>query len=87
MIGSIPIEREGNTTSAIKRIKECLDDYIVIIFPEGARLRNGSMLPFKDGVSKIAIDTEKRFIQLKSLVDLKFFQEVKRELIFLTGKI
>ena len=66
MIGSIPIERGGNTAPAIKRIKECLEnDYIVIIFPEGARSRDGSMLPFKDGASKIAIDTGKKILPVK----------------------
>lgn len=66
MIGSIPVEREGNTAPAIKRIKECLEDeYIVIIFPEGARSRDGSMLPFKEGASKIAIDTGKKILPVK----------------------
>lgn len=66
MLGAVPVEREGNTAPAIKRIKECLDTgYMVILFPEGSRSRDGNMLPFKNGAAMLAIDTEKPIIPVQ----------------------
>jgi len=66
MLGAVPVEREGNTAPAIKRIRECLNDgYMVILFPEGARSRDGTMLPFKNGAAMLAIDTGKPILPVR----------------------
>ena len=58
MLGGIPVVREGNTLPAIKCVDNCLDNgYDVIVFPEGARSRDGSMLPFKNGTAQMAINS------------------------------
>ena len=66
MLGCIPVDREGNTVPVLNRTKECLQNGdTVIIFPEGARSRDGSMLPFKNGVAKISIDTKKQILPVR----------------------
>ena len=60
MLGGIPVNREGNTVPVLMRAKECLDQgKLLIIFPEGARSRDGSMLPFKEGCAQIAWKAKK----------------------------
>lgn len=61
LLGEIPVDRSGNTIPAMQRAKDCLinNNYSIIIFPEGARSRDGSMLPFKNGAAKLAIETNK----------------------------
>lgn len=57
-LGAIPVDRGGNTSIAVKRCKECLlDGYSLIIFPEGARSRDGNMLPFKNGAAALSAET------------------------------
>lgn len=47
-LGGIPVDREGNTIPAMNNAKRCLGSgRVMIIFPEGARSRDGTMLPFK----------------------------------------
>jgi 1-acyl-sn-glycerol-3-phosphate acyltransferase len=54
-MGMIPIDRE-NPLDAIETLNELkLDNYSVIIFPEGTRSRDGSLLPFKKGPFVAAI--------------------------------
>lgn len=66
MLGGIPVEREGNTIPALNRAKECLiQGYNVIIFPEGARSRDGSMLPVKGGFAKLAIESGKAIVPVR----------------------
>lgn len=66
MLGCIPVEREGNTIPVLNRTKECLrNGDTVIIFPEGARSRDGSMLSFKNGAAKISIDTKKQILPVR----------------------
>lgn len=56
LIGGIPVEREGNTLPAMARCRWCLSEgYDLILFPEGKRSRDGSMLPFKSGATELAI--------------------------------
>lgn len=64
LLGEIPVNRTGNTAPALYRAKECLTDekYTMIIFPEGARSRDGSMLPFKNGAAKLAVDCGKKIL-------------------------
>lgn len=58
LLGEIPVNRTGNTAPALRRAKECIEKgYTMIIFPEGARSRDGGMLPFKHGASKLAAET------------------------------
>lgn len=66
MLGGVPVDREGNTAPALKRIRECLEDgYMVILFPEGARSRDGSMLPFKNGAAMLAADTGRPILPVR----------------------
>lgn len=66
MLGAIPVDREGNTVPAMKRAQECLvNGYSMIIFPEGKRSRDGSMLKFKNGASKLAIDTDTPIVPIR----------------------
>ncbi len=63
MVGSIPVDRSGNTAPALKRCKECLNDgYSLIIFPEGARTRDGKMQPFKNGTALLSVETGKPIV-------------------------
>lgn len=66
MLGCIPVDREGNTVPVLNRTKECLQNgNTVIIFPEGARSRDGSMLSFKNGAAKISIDSKKQILPVR----------------------
>ena len=59
MIGGIPVDREGNVLPAIECGRRCLSEgYDLIIFPEGARSRDGSILPFKKGAAELAIQCQ-----------------------------
>lgn len=63
MLGSIPVDRSGNTAPALKRCKECLNDgYSLIIFPEGARTKDGKMQPFKNGTALLSVETGKPIV-------------------------
>lgn len=65
MIGGIPVNREGNTVPVLLRTEECMNDQkMLIIFPEGARSRDGSMLPFKEGCAQIAWKCKKSIVPI-----------------------
>ena len=60
LAGDVPVKR-GFGPSAIEAMARCrqlLEDHrvSVMIFPEGTRSKAGSMLPFKDGAFRLAID-------------------------------
>ncbi|MBS6196032.1 MAG: AMP-binding protein [Clostridiales bacterium] len=66
VLGGIPVDREGNTIPVIRRTEELLKDgKNVILFPEGARSRDGSMLPFKPGAGLIAENSGKKILPVK----------------------
>ena len=55
LLGGISVNRNGNSTFAMQRMISCLrGGNSLILFPEGARSRDGNMLPIKSGVAKIA---------------------------------
>lgn len=59
VMGAIPVDRGGNTTTAMKRAYECVskEGYSLLIHPEGTRTRNGELGEFKSGAAKLAIET------------------------------
>ena len=58
LLRCIPVERERGTHPEIDCVKKhLLNGSNAIIFPEGARSRDGGLLPLKKGVIKIAKDT------------------------------
>lgn len=58
MLGGIPVDRSGNSAPAMKRASECLkDNYNILIHPEGTRTKNGYLGEFRNGASKLAIDS------------------------------
>ena len=63
-LGGIPVDRSGNTASAIKRAKECLQDEncMMLIHPEGTRTRTGELGVFKNGAAKLSIETGAKII-------------------------
>lgn len=66
ILNCIPVDRDGNTHPAMRRVDILLKEgYNMIIFPEGARSRDGSMLPFKQGVSKLSIDNNVPIIPVR----------------------
>lgn len=84
MLGGIPVNREGNTVPVLLRAKECLDQgKMLIIFPEGARSRDGSMLPFKEGCAQIAWKAKKVLFRYQLKEDLKFFLGGENCLVYL----
>lgn len=65
-LGGIPVDRDGNTIPAMNSAKKCLKNGdVLFVFPEGARSRDGSMLPFKNGAAKLAIDTNTRILPVR----------------------
>lgn len=79
ILGQIPVERSGNTVPAMNMAKLCLlKGYNMVIFPEGARSRNGSMLPFKKGTAKLAIDTDKMILPIRMEGTFEIFPRHKK---------
>ena len=65
-LGGIPVDREGNTIPAMSYAKSCLTKgRSVIIFPEGARSRDGSMLPFKNGATELALALGRQILPVR----------------------
>ena len=64
--------------------KKCLENgHTMIIFPEGARSRDGSLLPFKSGAAKLAIDTNKKIIPVRIDGSFEIFSRwIKRPRLF-----
>lgn len=53
--GSIPVQREGNSLGAIRAtLKQLKSSEAVLIFPEGTRTQDGSLLPLRPGFCAIA---------------------------------
>ena len=66
LLGEIPIDRYGNSVPSLRRAIKCLQNgYNLIVFPEGARSHDGSMLDFKNGASKISSKTGKRILPVR----------------------
>lgn len=79
MLGGIPVNREGNTVPVLLRAKECLDQgKMLIIFPEGARSRDGSMLPFKEGCAQIAWKAKKSIVPVSIEGGFEIFPRWRR---------
>lgn len=55
-LGGIPVNRTGNTMSAIERALQCLKQgkCIMLIHPEGTRSRNGKLGEFKLGAAELS---------------------------------
>lgn len=62
-LGSFPVDREAIDINAIKTAMRLLkEDEVLGIFPEGTRNKNGGLLPFKEGTTRIAMKTKKPII-------------------------
>ncbi len=59
MLGAVPVHREGNTSTAMKRLYELIleEKKSLLIHPEGTRTRDGKLGEFKTGVGELAIKT------------------------------
>lgn len=57
ILGGIPVDRTGNTATALRRTEKCLKkgNCTLLIHPEGTRTRNGLMNKFKEGAALLAI--------------------------------
>lgn len=57
-LGGIPVERTGNTIDSTQRsINFVKEGNSFLIHPEGTRTRTGVLGPFKDGGTRIALET------------------------------
>lgn len=57
--GAFPVNLEKSGRQALKfSLQHLKGGGALVIFPEGARTRTGSTLPFKPGVIKLALDTQ-----------------------------
>ena len=59
-LGGIPIERKGNTVSAMQRASTILKSRhcMLMIHPEGTRTRNGQLGNFKNGTARLSLETQ-----------------------------
>ena len=56
--GMIPVDREGNVTISMKTAKEkLLENWSLLIHPEGTRSRTGEMGCFKNGAAVLALES------------------------------
>lgn len=63
LMGGIPTHRSGNTTTAMKRAYECLNNGMnLLIHPEGTRTRTGELGEFKLGAAELSIQTGVKII-------------------------
>ncbi len=63
MLGAIPVDRSGNSASAMKRALQCINSgYSILIHPEGTRTKTGKLGTFRNGAAKLAIDSGKKII-------------------------
>ena len=97
MLGGIPVDRSGNSAPAMKRASECLqDNYNILIHPEGTRTKTGALGEFRNGASKLAIDSKTKVIPVyiegafeiypynRFLPKLFNFKKMKRHIINIT---
>lgn len=63
-LGGIPIHRNGNTATAMKRAYECIskEGYSLLVHPEGTRSRSGELGEFKLGAARLSIDADVKII-------------------------
>ncbi len=79
MVGSIPLDRGGNTAPAIKRVRQCLKDgYKAIIFPEGRMSDDGSIGEFKPGAAQLAIETGRPILPVRIDGAFNVFPKTKK---------
>lgn len=67
LLGAIPVDRSGNSAPAMGWARRCLleQNQSLLIFPEGGRSRDGTMLPFKRGAAQLAIDTGRPILPVR----------------------
>ena len=71
---SIPIDREGNSSSAIKTVLEALQSgKALVMFPEGTRSKNGELQPARSGVGMIVIKTDAAVVPARVFGTYKAF--------------
>lgn len=73
-LGGIPVDRTGNTLPSMRNASRCLKEgKILFVFPEGARSRDGSMLPFKNGAAQLAINSNSIILPVKIVGAFEIF--------------
>lgn len=66
LTGGIPVARGANTSPALKRVLECLEQgKVVLIHPEGTRTVDGKLGEFKLGAEKLALEAKVPILPVK----------------------
>lgn len=66
MLGGIPVNRNQGTHPEIMYAENCLKEGMnAIIFPEGARTRDGNLMELKKGVIKVSKDTNTPILPIR----------------------
>lgn len=88
MLGCIPVNRNYGVHPEINCVESCIKKGMnAIIFPEGARTRDGSLMELKKGVIKIAKDTNTSILPIRIDGGFDIFpRHIKRPRLFKTKK-
>lgn len=76
-LGLIPVDRQNKSPKSLSQAKEYLnDDKVIGIFPEGTtRKKKDTLLPFKLGAVKMAIDTNSKIVPFAITGEYKIFSK------------
>lgn len=79
MLGGIPVNRNQGTHPEIMYAENCLKEGMnAIIFPEGARTRDGNLMELKKGVIKVSKDTNTPILPIHINGGFEIFPRHKR---------
>lgn len=87
IFGAFPVKLEGPDRNAMKRAQEIIDDgQVLVVFPEGARTRDGILQEFKPGAFRLAARFEVPVVPVTVVGAYRVWPPHKK-LPRLTGKI